>query len=132
VRISELIEQEKAILKQLGKDPTEEQQEHVRLPLMAVQYEVGLLLDRDIKPACIREALVSIAGLETEDGPITDAEQLLAAATPDMDGLMEEIFDACNEGSGMSGEEEKNSGSLTTSTVAVGSELPATEPVPAG
>jgi len=83
--------------------------------LSQITRESNVILNMHIKPAAIRAGLVSVEGITGEDGkPVDDAEKLLANATPLLDGLIEEIYKACEEAGGLDAEEIKNLPLLTT------------------
>ena len=86
--------------------------------LTALNYEASLLTDRDITPAVLRAGIASIEGI---DG-VSTVDALLADASPELDVLIAEMFDACEAASGLTGEQQKNSESPTTSTAPVVSE----------
>ncbi len=82
----------------------------------ALNYRANLIFDQYIKPATIRAGLISLEGLEIEGKPATP-ELLLTATSDACDGLIDEIYAACDKASGLSGETQKNSESPTTSSV---------------
>jgi hypothetical protein len=85
------------------------------LRIGVIDRTVDLITQRYIKPASIRAGLVSIEGVTDEDGsPIATAEKLLASATPELNALINEIYEACEAASGLDAEETKNSQSPTT------------------
>lgn len=65
-----------------------------------------------IVPNAFRACFVSIEGIGLEDGQELTAEAMLASAPED---LLEEIVDRCEQTSGLSGDQQKNSESPTTS-----------------
>ena len=80
-----------------------------RSRIASIDRECSLLMDRFIRPASIRAALVSIDGISDDEGAlVVDAEALLAIATPELDGLIAEIYEACEAASGLDAEETKN------------------------
>lgn len=86
-----------------------------REEITALNVESELLRRRDIHPAAIRAALVSVEGVTDDDGqPVDTAEKLLGQATPELDGLLAEIYQACESASGLDAEETKNLPSPTT------------------
>jgi hypothetical protein len=92
------------------KEPTPETEREARM----IDYEAGLIINEHLKPASIRAALVSIEGLEIDGKPAT-ADSLLADGSPDTDGLIDEIYAACEIASGLSGTQQKNLQSPSTS-----------------
>lgn len=70
--------------------------------------EFALVTDSVLKPASVRAALVSITDLSIDDKLITSAKDFLDARGPATDGLFNEIYQACEEASGLTDEERKN------------------------
>ena len=93
--------------------------------MRALDYEVGLIANNDLKPASITASLVSIAGLEIDGLPAT-VQTLIENGGPDTDALMDEIYLACEEASSLSGADAKNSQSPSTLPVATDGETSAT------
>jgi len=81
--------------------------------------EAAILASKHVTPAYLRAGLISIEGLEIDDKPITTVEDVLEFAP---DELLDEILTACNDASGLSEEQQKNSQSPTTSSGAVGAD----------
>lgn len=79
-----------------------------------LDYEAGLVINEHLKPASIRAALVSIEGLEIDGKPAT-VDSLLADGSPDTDALIDEIYQACEIAAGLTGTQQKNSPSPSTS-----------------
>jgi len=79
-----------------------------------IDYEAGLIINQHLKPASVKAALVSISGMEIDGKPVT-AESLLADGSPDADALIDEIYAACEIASGLTGVQQKNSQSPSTS-----------------
>jgi hypothetical protein len=94
-----------------NQDRTPEQSQ--RLALIEAEYE--WLQDQEIYPSVIRRGLVSIEGLEIDGEPAT-ADSLIEASGADYNGLIEEIYAACDRAAGLSAPEIKNSQSDSTST----------------
>ncbi|MCU1326885.1 MAG: hypothetical protein JWN34_2255 [Bryobacterales bacterium] len=125
--IAKLVREYKSIMGDDGtRDLTTQEGRTVRLgelssdeviKIAGIDQRVALIIDQSLKPASIRTALVSIEELTDEDGkPVDTADKLLAAATPELDGLMEEIYRACEAAGGLDAEETKNLPSPITGT----------------
>ena len=86
----------------------------VRTRELKLDFELGCLISGYLKPAYIRAGLVSIEGLQHGGRPAT-AETLLASG-PDL--LINEVWLALNQHARLTGEQEKNSSSPSTSPAA--------------
>ena len=108
LRYAELMAQFKT-LKAVKEPSPEELAEMLRLAT-----EIRGITERDFTPASIRAGLQSISGLEI-DGKAATVESLLSGGTDAADELIREIFDACEAASALTGEQQKNSQSPSTS-----------------
>lgn len=96
----------------LGKEGTVEEREKRfdalpqadRLKIIDLNNQAELIHQRFIAPATIKAAFAGITGLEI-DGDVPDAEKLIRDAP---DELLQEIYDACLDGSGLTDGEAKN------------------------
>ena len=77
--------------------------------------EYGVIHARYIKPAVILAGLVRVDGLTADGKPVTDAEALLELGA-DADALIDEIYIACERGSGLTVAQKNESSSGGTST----------------
>lgn len=98
-----------------------------RARFIDVQYQ--LLMDSVIKPAVLRAGVVSIHGLKI-DGKAAGIDSLIAGGNA-LDDLIEEIFEACQEASGLTEQQRKNSESPSTSNTRGRGEAKNSEPVAA-
>jgi hypothetical protein len=142
-RVSELNSELAALAKEFGIDPDADTSvaELFAADATAAQSrrrallwkEIGLIGDRDIKPATIKAGLISIQGVDVGD-KAADVESILSG-DPKTDALLDEIFAACEDSAGLLEKQRKNSASPTTSTVQVDGEqvknLPTAEPAAA-
>lgn len=78
-----------------------------------LDYEIGLVINADLKPAYIRAGFVSMEGFEI-DGAVPTAESLIESGRSD---VINEVYAACAAASGMTPDELKNSPSPGTSDV---------------
>jgi hypothetical protein len=82
-----------------------------------IDREHAAITAHEIWPARIKAGIISIEGIIGEDGAALDTpDKLLAAATPELNGLIEEMFQACEKASGLDAEETKNLPLPTTGT----------------
>lgn len=92
-------------------------------------YRAELIENEHLKPAYIRAGLVSITGAEIDGIPVTPDTLLESSA--DFDALIDEIYDACREASGLTAAQVKNSESPTTGPAQVATETSGTSADPA-
>lgn len=105
--------------------PPEEGVEDKRTPEQVKHASVlwmkhAAIFERDIKPAVIKSALVSIEGVEIA-GVVVTPETLFSGGSQ-LDALIDEIYQACEHASGLTEEQAKNSQSPTTSNGPVAGE----------
>jgi hypothetical protein len=96
-----------------------------------VDFKAGLIRSQYMVPAYVRAGLVSITGLEIDGKPAT-ADSLLESTGADYDALIEEIYAACEQASGLTGDQRKNSESPTTSSAQVVTEATTSSVTSAG
>lgn len=109
-RISELSAKYSALPDPDG-DPTMPSAEAARLRIErnTIDHRLGLVITTELKPAYIRASLVGIEGLHLNPEPVTttaDPWGGLIGNAPDE--LLDEIYTAAVQNSGLSGEQEKN------------------------
>lgn len=90
----------------------------------------ALIRDEHMKPAVIRAGLVSIEGAQVNGEPVTVAS--LIASSADFDELLDEIYEACEQASGLTVKQQKNLQSDTTSTGQVATNPTNSSAIPAG
>lgn len=88
-------------------DPNQDTQE-VRTQREPLDEEYTLLLNSVLKPASVRAALISIVNLSIDGRIVTTAKDFLDSRGPGTDALFDEIWQACEEASGLTDEERKN------------------------
>jgi hypothetical protein len=81
-----------------------------------LDHRIGLIINRELKPAYIRASLVSIEGFEVENKPAAKPWDTLIRNAPDE--LIDELYLAANLNSGLTSEQEKNSQSPSPSPAA--------------
>lgn len=82
-----------------------------------IDREHSAIMAHEVWPARIKAGVISIEGIIGEDGAALDTpDKLLAAATPELNGFIEEMFQACERASGLDAEEIKNLQLPTTGT----------------
>lgn len=81
-----------------------------------LDHRIGLIINRELKPAYIRASLVSIEGFEVEGKPAAKPWDTLICNAPDE--LIDELYLAANLNSGLTSEQEKNSQSPSPSPAA--------------
>ena len=82
----------------------------LRIERNTVDHRMGLIITTELKPAYIRASLISVEGLRLNPEPsvivVGDPWGGLIANAPDE--LLDEIYAAAVQNSGLSGEQEKN------------------------
>ena len=121
-----------AAAKAEGREATPEEQKEIRaiesksetigqrVARNKLDHRIGLIINRELKPAYIRASLVSIEGFEVEGKPAAKPaakpwESLIHHAP---DELIDELYLAANLNSGLTSEQEKNSQSPSPSPAA--------------
>jgi hypothetical protein len=100
--------QVESIIAEIASDPAAEA---ARLARAKLDQKMGIEITLNLKPAYLRAGLVSIEGY-TIDGIVPTVDALLESGD---DGLLDEIYLACSEASGLSPVQQKNLQSPGTS-----------------
>ncbi len=108
--VRELTAEEQAQIRAIEAKPETSSQ---RVARNTVDHRIGLIINRELKPAYICASLISIEGFEVEGKLPAKPWDTLIRHAPDE--LIDELYIAANLNSGLTSEQEKNSQSPSPS-----------------